>query len=336
MWSLAAWLRASLPSGLGIWTVLACPAVDADPSPSGSKLGLGKPTEEFRSPLPRPDLVHVEPLGDVEAPSLYSSGIVDFTKFIEELTPVVLRDVFGRSIIALAPPMEVRLIARKIKLAVALGELKASVDLVIFDASDRRKIFRERGDGIVKIGEPATDAELHTAVQAVLHQCAVELAQKFLGRFSAPPPPKSEHKIWTGVQLGGPSSFGASLLYLLAKDFGIQLVVNPLWPQFAGSIGGLKRLHSAEDLSFWLHAGATHEFVGAAFSTCAPYLCDSQADSSLFAYGRLELAWLVGADNQHRLGLDVGLHVGALWPAKSTDPGLFGRIWGGVCWHLGF
>ncbi len=316
-----------------------CLAQTGGELPSGAAkdvIDLPGKADDSRSALLRPDLVFIEPLGDVDAPGLYSDGAVDFRGMVEGLTPVVLKRVFSKTVTAFSPPLSVRIVARKMQLRISLGRMQVSVDAVIFDASNRAKVFRERGEGDRALPETATELALRAAVEDVLGQAAEELSVRLLGRLNAPPPPKPRHKWWAGAMAGGTMLGSLSGLVVLSPRWIAQLAVNPLWPRYAVSAAAGKRLHQADDLSFWAHLGITREFATAAFSPCAPYLCADQARSLWYGHARLELALLFGDANQHRLGGDIGVHMGAQQEKYRAPWTSLARPWAGASYHLGF
>lgn len=312
------------------------PTGELPPGAAKEVIDLPGRGDDTRSAVPRPDLVFIEPLGDVDAPGLYSDGAVDFRSMVEAAAPLALKRVFAKTVTALSPPLAIRIVARKIQLRVGLGRMQVIVDAVIFDARNRAKVFRERGEGDRTLPETATDAELRAAVDDVLGQAADELSVRLLGRLSAPPPPKPRHKWWAGTMLGSAMLFGLSGLVAVTPRWTAQLAINPLWPRYALALSGGKRLHNADDLSFWAHVGLTHEFATAAFSQCAPYLCADQARGLWYGHARLELALLFGDANQHRLAGDIGVHMGVQQEKFQSPWSSLARPWAGASYHLGF
>ncbi|MBM4343394.1 MAG: hypothetical protein FJ100_08450 [Deltaproteobacteria bacterium] len=315
---------------------IAQPSADLPPGAAKDPIALPGRADDPRSAVPRPDLVFIEPLGDIDAPGLYSAGAVDFRAMIEAAAPVALKRVFAKTVTAFSPPMSLRIVARKIQLRVSLGRMQVSVDAVLFDAANRAKVFRERGEGERDLPETATGLELRGAVEDVLAQAAEELSVRLLGRMSAPPPPKPKHKWWAGAIVGGTMLGGLSGLAILAPRWSAQVTVNPLWPRIAAALSGGRRLHQADDLSFWAHVGVTREFATAALSRCAPYLCPDQARSLWYGHVRLELAQLVGDANQHRLAAEVGVHMGAEEAKFQAPWTTMTRPWAGASYHWGF
>lgn len=322
---------ANAPSVAAVLLAVALPALAWATVPPPSSRAL-----DVRDGKPRPDLVFIEPLGEVDAPSLYTSGEVPFGQWMQDGAGPAMKAAFGKAITAFSPPMTVRIVIRKAKLAVDLGELRVSLDAVVFDVRDRAKMFRDRSDAAVAIAQDAGDGALHTAVDEALRLAAEDLALRFLNRMGAPAPPKPAHVVWAGVELGGALPWGLTAAVVATPNWLAQLAVNPLWPQVGVAAGAARRLHESDDVGLWLRGGLGREFPVALLSKCAPKLCAEQVEVRTYLYLLLELAVVLGDEGNHRVAANLGLQAGALRKSDTADAAAFGRPFGGVGWQYGF
>ncbi len=296
-----------------------------------------KPVDDLRNPNARPDLVQLEHLVEVaDAPPMLGTSAFPFDKAIYEIMPGLVKTVFGRVVTAFDPPISLRVVVRQIQVRLITTGLRVSVDMSAFDARDRAKVFKDRDNGFGEVSDLDDHKAVRQALTAALKGALDELAVRFLARMGAPAPPKPHHLIHAGLQGGGTLAFGLSMLVRANRHWTLQWVVNPVYPRIATSVGAAKRIYSQGSFGFWLHSGLAHELGIALASTCAPRLCSDQQIPRSYAYGRLELADSWGDEDQYRIGVDLGIHIGLVHPSARTPAQVLARPYGGLSLHYGF
>lgn len=299
--------------------------------------GQAKPTDDLREARDRPDLVTLEHLVEVaDAPPVLGTAAFPFDKVLAQTVPALVKTVFGHVVTAFDPPIALRVVVKQIQVRLVPHGLRVTIEVSAFDARDRARVFRDRDTGFGMVEDLDDTAAVQTALQTGLRGALDELALRFLSRMGAPAPPKPHHVLHAGLQGGGALAFGASVLVRVTRHWSIQAMVDPLYPRVAAAVGALNRVYGQASFGLWLHAGLAHEWGIALASQCAPRLCADQQIPRTFAYGRVELAESLGDEDQHRIGVDIGVHLGVVHPTAATPAQVLARPYGGISWHYGF
>lgn len=217
-----------------------------------------------------------------------------------------LRQAFGQVAATFTPPLKLKLEVTRFDIQRHKNGFTFLIDTVARDVRSGDILYRDRGEAGYEIVPGTDDDGMQKGMSLALRDLAEDASNRMLNREFRKwsDAPAVRPKWWLGIGAFGPLVATLNGTWWWDEHWSLGVQVAPVAPRLGMTVAAQRELHRADDLSFGVGVGLGRALASTLVDVCQPTVRSCQLPrASTWAQVDLQLAWHLGEQRRHRLGL---------------------------------